>query len=352
MGMKNAVLVAQLIRKPPYKNIGDYIQSLAGKIFFDTVDEYIERDKLSEYKSESGNKAKMIMNAWYMKNPENWPPSDDILPLLISMRISPSVASRMMTAEGINYLKKYGPVGCRDKYTEALLKQHDIPCYFSACLTLVLGEKYKTHHKKNRILFVDPYFEFTRLLAVNSFKSLCYGIVNYSKIKQLQKIFNHNKIISAKRKKLENILSFVKVSAFYKTYSSSFDDSLLLNAEYITHRVKVGENTPIVSVEEKIDYAESLIRKYAEASLVITSMLHCALPCVGLETPVIFTTDEDGNVRQKGRFGGIIELFDQIAYVTKNRLVFKEHKKTDYVSLKNALIKRVKEFIQQDTDDQ
>jgi hypothetical protein len=44
---------------------------------------------------------------------------------------------------GINYLKKYGPVGCRDYWTKTLLDKYGIPCYFSGCLTLTLGRKYQ-----------------------------------------------------------------------------------------------------------------------------------------------------------------------------------------------------------------
>ncbi|MDR2193935.1 MAG: polysaccharide pyruvyl transferase family protein [Treponema sp.] len=59
------------------------------------------------------------------------------------------------------------------------------------------------------------------------------------------------------------------------------------------------------SERERFEYAESLIKKYAAALLVVTSRLHCALPCLGLETPVIFIAED----LQDKRLGGIKELF-------------------------------------------
>jgi hypothetical protein len=366
--MKNALLVAATLKdgiNDGHKNMGDYIQSLAGEAFFNTIDEYIDREKLAEYKSNSG-KTKLIMNAWYMWVPENWPPSEDILPLLISMHFSPFAASRMLTIDGINYLKKYGPVGCRDKATEILLNQYGIPCYFSGCLTLTLGEKYKTHHKKNRILFVDPYFgnirnEKGRFSIVNSLKCFYFGIINIRKMKRLQEIFLHSDISASRLKKLKSILSFLVVSAFYKTYSSYFDDQLLLNGEYITHSVKIGKNTVLASEEAKLDYARKLIEKYAEASLVVTSRIHCALPCLGLETPVLFVTSErlNSDRRKSDRFGGLLDLFWIMFYknfslITNNNGISKKitmdtviNNKQDYIPIKNALLKKCHEFVLQ-----
>jgi hypothetical protein len=37
------------------------------------------------------------------------------------------------------------------------LNKYNIPCYFSGCLTLALGEKYKTIKKRNYVIFVDPF---------------------------------------------------------------------------------------------------------------------------------------------------------------------------------------------------
>ena len=41
----------------------------------------------------------------------------------------------MLTAEAIAYLKKYGPVGCRDWQSVAVLRAVGVPAFFSGCLT-------------------------------------------------------------------------------------------------------------------------------------------------------------------------------------------------------------------------
>ncbi|HIF6700523.1 TPA: polysaccharide pyruvyl transferase family protein, partial [Serratia marcescens] len=99
-------------------NLGDYVQSTAAKQFFPHVDKFIPRDHMNSY---AGNKAKMIMNAWYMDLPENFPPSDNVCPLYVSIHINSTVAEKMLTPAAIEHFKKYSPIGCRDFYTRDLL---------------------------------------------------------------------------------------------------------------------------------------------------------------------------------------------------------------------------------------
>ena len=47
-------------------------------------------------------------------------------------------------------------------------------------------------------------------------------------------------------------------------------------------------NQKKTSEEEKFDIAKNALKKYADASLVITSRIHCALPCTAFGTKVIF----------------------------------------------------------------
>src|SRR4051794_26866989 len=114
--MKNSLLIYKA--KGKWKNIGDYIQSVAAEQYTGRDVVFVEREHLHEY---SGEPIKLIMNGWYMHIPENWPPSKDIVPLLTSIHMTPNIGERMLTEGGIEYLKKHGPVGCRDKGTELLL---------------------------------------------------------------------------------------------------------------------------------------------------------------------------------------------------------------------------------------
>lgn len=141
------------------KNIGDYVQSLAQIQYIGNNYIPIEREKISLFNNNNdGPKVKTIMNAWWMWDPDFWPPSDIIEPCMISMHISPLAANKMLSSEGIAYFKKHQPIGCRDKGTQKLLLSKGIDSYFSACLTLTLGRKYLVEDTmRDGILFCDPY---------------------------------------------------------------------------------------------------------------------------------------------------------------------------------------------------
>ena len=146
------------------KNIGDYIQSIATRQFIDHVDEYIEQEEADKYIPSDKKNIRLVMNGWFQWRAENWPPSNYILPLLVSMHISPLRQEQLLSPRGIEFLRKNSPVGCRDLYTEELLKSHDIPAYFSGCVTLTLGKKYfQNKTSREGFYFVDPYFDIPSL---------------------------------------------------------------------------------------------------------------------------------------------------------------------------------------------
>lgn len=106
------------VRTEKETNIGDYIQALASKQFLPHVDTIIQREKLKDY---SGENINMIMNGWYMHNPQQWPPSDKINPLFVAFHLNVLAEKDMMSKEGLAYLKLWEPIGCRDKRTRDVL---------------------------------------------------------------------------------------------------------------------------------------------------------------------------------------------------------------------------------------
>jgi polysaccharide pyruvyl transferase WcaK-like protein len=62
---------------------------------------------------------------------------------------------------------------------------------------------------------------------------------------------------------------------------------------------------------EKFEIADTLLRKYAKAKLVVTSRIHCALPCLAMGTPVIFINGFDSLI-DTCRFDGIMNLFNRV----------------------------------------
>ena len=138
-------------------NIGDYIQSLAARQYFPEVNVYVNREKLDEYRNAP---TLLIMNGWFTHHPEHWIPSEDIVPKFVAFHINESRQREILTPEGIAYLKRYEPIGCRDKYTVGILKENGVSAYYSGCLTLTLDKKYKAadSERTNEIFIVDPIF--------------------------------------------------------------------------------------------------------------------------------------------------------------------------------------------------
>lgn len=346
------------------KNIGDYIQSVAQEQFVDSPYCFVERETLSQF--ESNEPVHVVMNAWYMWNPDFFPPSKFIVPLYLSMHIMPRIADRMLSDDAIKHLKQYEPIGARDVGTMRILQSKGIKSYFSGCLTLTLGEKYKSETKSGEIIFVDPYFELgctksqNRLIRI--FRGFYFLIKHYSKAKRIGKIFAHE-FSSSFRRISPKIDQLMHVASFYHTYSTAFSDDILFNASYINHRVNQND---FHDDNEKMEYARSLIRRYAAAKLVVSSRIHCALPCVGVETPTIFINSEQlekgkGRDGSSGRFEGLLDFMNTLLWTPQGIHLSDEHKwlelngdkislqskvkiRLDHYEKKNEMIERINKF--------
>lgn len=300
------------------KNIGDYIQSLCAEVFFDEIDVLVERESLNEYSSQE--KTVLLMNAWYMWHPENWPPSEDIIPLMTSIHINFACKEKMLQGEGYEFFKKHEPIGCRDLGTLDIFKRKGIDSYFSGCMTLTLGEKFFAENRNDQFFFVDPYYECisgkSRFSFRNTLIPLVYGIKNFKRIKPLFPIFAFTSKLSFLSILLGKFERFIQVAAFYKTYSSTFADSVLFNAKYLSHIV-LQKDYP--TEQEKLEYARHLLSLYSSCKCMVTSRIHAALPAIGMDTPTIFVTSDFLNdsvelSRNGGRFGGLIDFFNVIRY--------------------------------------
>jgi hypothetical protein len=282
-------------------NIGDYIQAMAASQFLDEVDVYIEREKLKEYE---GYPVKLIMNGWFMHHPENWPPSSYINPLFISFHINSTVKEFLLDSESISYLKKHEPIGCRDIGTMNLLKKNNIEAYFSGCLTLTLGKKYLNLNKEDKIYIVDPLLNHKWNL-----KSLLNALYIF--------LFSHRKVMTIVYKyyifKKITLKDCLKISRFLKIYSEIFDEEILINAEYIHHESNWMKNT-YNSNYKRLQYADFLIKSYSKAKLVITSRIHCALPCLGMQTKVVYLNDVQSEETSFCRLDGLLNLFNVVNY--------------------------------------
>jgi len=260
-------------------NVGDNIQSLAAKQYLPQVDEYLNREELADYK---GDKIKVIMNGWFTHNVHNWVPAENIEPLFVSFHINNTAAPHMLSEKGIAYLKKHEPIGCRDQFSADTLKAKGIDAYFTGCLTLTLDTyKVDDSERGDDIYIVDPLYSYP------SFEKVTYNYKRFLRSIQNGKLFN----LSKKKKHLSNFI----------------DEDLMKSAIFINQEPAANTYTN----EQKFAMGEDLLHKYAKAKLVITSRIHCALPCLAMGTPVIFVNGFDSFV-DSCRFDGILDLFNRI----------------------------------------
>jgi hypothetical protein len=277
-------------------NIGDYVQALAASQYLPRIDGFINRENLSEY---NGEDSKVIMNGWYMHNPKKWPPCEKIYPLFVSLHLNISAEKEMLSPEGIKYFKQHEPIGCRDEYTRDNLLRHGVEAYFSGCLTLTLGNKYTTSEKRSDVYFVDPYIPKENGLGY-LLRDSFYLVAH---IRQTIVISKQMKVGASG---LKNIL---RVARFGRLYSRVFSKDTLINARYITQE---NECYSSLSNNERLKEAERLVRLYAKAALVVTSRIHCALPSLGLGTPVYLVRKANDKIGSSCRMGGLEELFNTI----------------------------------------
>ena len=263
---------------PKGVNIGDYIQTLAARQFLPNIDEFIDRDQLGIYK---GNEINMIVNGWYYIWKKNKVFSKDIRPLFVAFHIN---NPKQISKETLDYLKKNEPIGCRDYQTMDFLLRHNICAYFSGCLTLTLGETYRTENneRNNNVYFVGYKIQDEK-----------HSIVDKKIMEILKNIPNSN--------------------ILYKTHHYT------MNTDY----------------KGCLYEAQSLLKEYSKAKLVITNKIHCALPCLALGTPVILIIPEF----DKKRFKGIYNLLNHIGFDENNNFIYNINKdergniinKTDYL---------------------
>lgn len=321
-------------------NIGDYIQSLAAQQHFDeNIDVFVERESLDKYK---GDAIRMILNGWFMHHPENWPPSNKIKPLFVSFHINSVSLDQMLRSESIEYLKRHEPIGCRDNFTVEVLKRYGIDAFFSGCLTLTLGKTYKRGGDLNGVCFVDPFFSYERNLS-------CITAALFLIAKKYKLVGS----VAEKKYGDRSFRSLIKSALFYRCYGKIFSDDVIFNASYINQE---RENRLFIDDSEKFRCADKMLKIYAKAKYVVTSRIHCALPCLGIGTPVFYVNNLNQSETSSCRLDGLLELFNVLDIDNgkwSGRLIdgnkfyedYKFENKSKHTHLRDNLIQLCRRFV-------
>ena len=239
------------VRTIPSDNQGDEIQGYPGLQFLPFIDNFLDRDAL--YSNKNNDQHIMaFFNAWWGYGQSDWPPQSNVDPLLLSIHTSWEM--KPLWEREVDYLKPRAPIGCRDTSTVDFLTNLGVPSYFSGCFTLMY-KPMSLKPRTNDVLVVDVGTKFVDMLP--------------------DRIRNDKK-------------------------------------NHFTHDIW-GDRRFIRST--RLIEAFNKIERYSSAKLVITQRIHTALPCVALNTPVIFINSAGmpgGGGTAKGgspRTAGLLSMF-------------------------------------------
>lgn len=288
-------------------NLGDDIQSLAARNHLPRVDALIDRENLPA--ARSAGPLKIIMNGWFMYRTDRWPPPPNLLPLFLSLHIDRKerlsvmdIIHRKLSAwhrehpaslRHRDYLAGVQPIGCRDLATLDAVRELGLSAYFSGCLTLTLPRTKTRPAAGGPVTFVDPFGRF----APPGLRQALW-----------------RKVPRALRR------GAVKVSHFS------------------TDR----------SVTTRMQRAQELLDLYQRSSLVVTSRLHCALPCLAFGTPVIFVQAGHRPRRFLG-YDGLLRSVRSAQLHEKDgfeRAMLAASEPVDVTGLAGALKRSCREFVE------
>ena len=229
-------------------NIGDDIQAYATARFLPQIDYFIDREHIDEFTPDSNEPVAVIMNAWYMWAKWNWPPSKYIVPKMIGFHYAdhqlakqPGSPIKYEFLEGLGgeYLKAYGPVGCRDYFTRDKLQEIGVESYFSGCITMTLPKMPERENKGEYICLVD-----------------------------------------LEKRVMKKIVPLLEEKG--------------IEVKVITHN---RERDSDMSWEDRCEMVKDMLTTYQNARCVVTKRLHCSLPCLAMDVPVFIIKEMEDDIR-------------------------------------------------------
>jgi hypothetical protein len=244
--------------KASTENLGDYIQILACLRLLETLDLrpsiYLDRDtELASAPTGEWNSGPILLplSGWFkhmVGADPRWPPHRRIVPIFIGFHVRPYQCPALLEPASIEYMKAHGPIGCRDPFTKRVLEEKGVPTYLSHCLSLTFA-----------------------------------------------------------RRPLEQAGDKVVVA------SRDRDIIDLLPPEYRRDHLYVNHYAVKDSFSAYMAAARELLALYrTQARLVITTFLHCALPCLAMGIPTIVFLPRPQNDFQRAsdeeRFSGLMQI--------------------------------------------
>jgi len=227
----NGIVIGSL--KASTENLGDYIQILACLGLLERFDLrpsiYLDRDtELASAPALTSCSSRVLLplSGWFKHmagSDPQWPPHDKIIPVFIGFHIRPHQCPALLEPRSIDYMKAHGPVGCRDPFTLHVLEERGVPTYLSHCLSLTFARR-KPEQAGDTV------------------------------------------VVASRDREIIDVLP----------------------PEYRNDHVYVNHYTIRDGFSDYLTEAKGALEFYrTRARLVITTFLHCALPCVAMGIPVI-----------------------------------------------------------------
>lgn len=212
-------------------NIGDVLQGMVARQFLPSSSTAVDREQTRGMSD--AIPSLLLANGWFIHDRRSFPPPETVTPLYVSMHIDNLRWLRL--PEVRSHLRRHAPIGCRDRKTMLLLWGWGIPAYYSGCLTLTTNTlEIPTLPRSGERLLVDGVDHPLPAAVVDRLESLLGG-------------------------------SFTRISHDPPDPVGPF-------YEYCQRGTQV---------------MNGLLARYQAADLVVTSKIHCALPCLALGVPVL-----------------------------------------------------------------
>jgi hypothetical protein len=234
-------------------NLGDHIQIIAAEGLLRRAglvpSDFVDRDHGVAHPPEVPSELSpgILLNGWFANNASEWPPHRAYRALYLGFHIRLWRAPNLLSPAALDHYASHGPVGCRDRYTLSLLRSHGVEAFLSYCVSITFARRLHDPDRQREVF-----------------------------------------VVSSDRRILDYLPDSIGPYTFINHYSNSSD------------------------FDENKNRASELLNTYRDkAKLVITTMLHCALPVIAMGIPVVvFYPPNEGPLSEsdRERFSSLSEL--------------------------------------------
>jgi len=267
------------------ENLGDHIQLIASDGLMKRAGFEIQQRFDRDTEMESGGRTTdknvpILINGWHKHGDEEWPPNEIFDPVFLGFHIRPHQCARLLSQEAIDYYKKHGPIGCRDVFTFKELSSRGVDCFVSNCLSLTFPRRLPKPEEESEVF-----------------------------------------VASRDERILDAIPPFLGPVQFIKHYSDTSDS------------------------EDNMESAFELIELYRnKAKLIVTTLLHCALPAIAMGIPVVVLYPHNGEASHQSdqeRFSSLSRMVRVYSFQRSEEIDWSGH----LVDTSAQKLKLIEEFL-------